>query len=53
MAFHDSETVFIPGKFYNITIVTVSGTTDVKRSSNYMKRIRMTPTSKRNTVNDM
>lgn len=43
--------VFVPGKSYDISIVTVSGTTSdiVKKSSNHTESIRTTPTSKRNT----
>lgn len=45
--------VFIPGHFYVISIVTVSGTTSdiVKKSSKHTEWIRITPTSKRNTIN--
>ena len=41
-------TSLVPGKHYNVQIVTVSGTTesDVKRSSPYVKQIRITPTRK-------
>lgn len=45
--------VFVPGHFYIISIVTVSGTTDVKKSLEHTEWIRTTPTSKRNTINDM
>lgn len=47
--------VFVPGKSYDISIVTVSGTTSdiVKKSSNHTESIRTTPTSKRNTINKM
>lgn len=44
--------VFIPGKSYDISIVTVSGTMSdiVKKSSEHTESIRTTPTSKRNTI---
>lgn len=44
--------VFVPGKWYTISIVTVSGTTSdiVKKSSDHTELIRTTPTSKRNTI---
>lgn len=45
--------VFVPGKLYDISIVTVSGTTSdiVKKSSEHTESIRTTPRSKRNTIN--
>lgn len=47
--------VFVPGKSYVISIVTVSGTTAdiVRKSSEHREWIRITPTSKRNTINKM
>lgn len=46
--------VFVPGKWYVISIVTVSGTASdiVKKSSEHMEWIRTNPTSKRNTINN-
>lgn len=41
---------FTPGKHYNVTIVTVSGITDVKKSVKYTKQIRITPTSKAQNI---
>lgn len=41
---------FTPGKYYNVTIVTVSGITDVKKSVKYTKEIRITPTSKAQNI---
>lgn len=38
--------VFIPGKSYVISIVTISGTTDVKRSSEHTEWMKITPTSR-------
>lgn len=43
---------FKPGKAYVISIVTVSGTTDIKRSSEHTEWIRTTPTSKRHCINN-
>lgn len=38
---------FVPGKYYYVSIVTVSGTTtDKKKSTDYSEWIRITPTSK-------
>ena len=37
----------IPGKYYAVSIVTISGTTNEKRSSSHETEIRTTPTSKR------
>lgn len=37
---------FVPGKYYYVSIVTVSGTTHEKKSTNYSKQIRIIPTSK-------
>lgn len=50
-----SGKVFVPGKSYVISIVTVSGTTSdiVKKSSEHTESIRTIPTSKRNTINKM
>ena len=36
----------IPGKYYAVSIVTISGTTNKKRSSPLQDEIRTTPTSK-------
>nr|XP_034308545.1 phosphatidylinositol phosphatase PTPRQ-like [Crassostrea gigas] len=36
--------VFIPGKSYVISIVTITGTTDVKRSSEHTEWMKITPT---------
>lgn len=46
---------FVPGESYEISIVTVSGTTldSVKKSSEHTEWIRTIPTSKRNTINKM
>ena len=39
-------TSLVPGKYYDVEIVTVSGTDDVKKSSPYNEEIRIKPTSK-------
>ena len=39
-------TSLVPGKYYNVKIVTVSGLSDVKKSSPYNEEIRIIPTSK-------
>lgn len=38
--------LFVPGKYYIVSIVTVSGTTDEKKSTEHSEWIRITPTSK-------
>lgn len=46
--------VFVPGHFYIISIVTVSGTTSdiVKRSLEHTEWIRIIPTSKKHCINN-
>lgn len=48
-----SGKVFVPGTSYVISIVTVSGTTDVKKSLEHTEWIRMIPTSMKNTINNV
>lgn len=38
--------VFVPGKYYIVSIVTVSGTINEKKSTEHSEWIRITPTSK-------
>lgn len=50
--YHFNGKNFVPGKSYEISIVTVSGTTSdiVKKSSKHTEWIRITPTSKKNKM---
>lgn len=44
--FTQFKNFFVPGKYYIVSIVTVSGTTNEKKSTEHSEWIRITPTSK-------